>query len=130
MGLYHQAINQQLEMASRIRQNYKEDCEALINKQVNMELMASYTYMSMACYFDRDDVAYYGFSSYFKKNSDEEREHSEKFLKYQNKRGGKVVFQDIARPTTTEGLSPGGHGGCPGAREDGQPESSRPSQGS
>merc|ERR1712002_600435 len=64
-----------LEMASRIRQNYKEDCEALINKQVNMELMASYTYMSMACYFDRDDVAYYGFSSYFKKNSDEEREH-------------------------------------------------------
>ena len=34
-------------MASRIRQNYKEDCEALINKQVNMELMASYTYMSM-----------------------------------------------------------------------------------
>merc|ERR1719471_1814052 len=56
----HQAINQQPEMASRIRQNYKEDCEALINKQVNMELMASYTYMSMACYFDRDDVAYYG----------------------------------------------------------------------
>jgi len=93
-------------MASRIRQNYKEDCEALINKQVNMELMASYTYMSMACYFDRDDVAYYGFSSYFKKNSDEEREHSEKFLKYQNKRGGKVVFQDIARPTTTEWGSP------------------------
>merc|ERR1719471_2616610 len=79
-----QAINQQPEMASRIRQIYK---------QVNMELMASYTYMSMACYFDRDDVAYYGFSSYFKKNSDEEREHSEKFIKYQNKRGGKVVFQ-------------------------------------
>ena len=51
-------------------------------------------------------MAYYGFSSYFKKNSDEEREHSEKFIKYQNKRGGKVVFQDIARPTTTEWGSP------------------------
>merc|ERR1712105_450595 len=70
------------------------------------ELMASYTYMSMACYFDRDDVAYYGFSSFFKKNSDEEREHGEKFIKYQNKRGGKVVFQDIARPTTTEWGTP------------------------
>ena len=34
-------------MASRIRQNYKEDCEALVNKQINMELYASYVYMSM-----------------------------------------------------------------------------------
>ena len=34
-------------MASRIRQNYKEDCEALVNKQINLELHASYVYMSM-----------------------------------------------------------------------------------
>ena len=34
-------------MTSRIRQNYKEDCEALVNKQINMELYASYVYMSM-----------------------------------------------------------------------------------
>ena len=34
-------------MASRIRQNYREDCEALVNKQINMELYASYVYMSM-----------------------------------------------------------------------------------
>lgn len=32
---------------SRIRQNYHEDCEALINKQINMELYASYVYLSM-----------------------------------------------------------------------------------
>merc|ERR1712109_245222 len=109
MGTPSRAINQQLKMASRIRQNYKEDCEALVNKQINLELHASYVYMSMAYYFDRDDVAYSGFSSYFKKNSDEEREHGEKFIKYQNKRGG--------------------HGGCSGAREGGQPESSRHAQG-
>merc|ERR1711897_111645 len=59
-------------MASRIRQNYREDCEALVNKQINMELYASYVYMSMAYYFDRDDVAYAGFSSFFKKSSGEE----------------------------------------------------------
>merc|ERR1712062_309825 len=93
-------------MASRIRQNYREDCEALVNKQINMELYASYVYMSMAYYFDRDDVAYKGFSSFFKKNSDEERDHGEKFIQYQNRRGGKVVFQDIAKPTTMERGTP------------------------
>merc|ERR1712066_1170271 len=93
-------------MTSRIRQNYKEDCEALVNKQINMEMYASYVYMSMAYCFDRDDVAYNGFSEFFKKNSDEEREHGEKFIKYQNRRGGKVVFQDIAKPTTMEWGTP------------------------
>ena len=32
---------------SIVRQNYHDDCEALINKQINMELHASYVYMSM-----------------------------------------------------------------------------------
>ena len=32
---------------SRIRQNFHEECEALINKQINMELYASYVYLSM-----------------------------------------------------------------------------------
>ena len=63
-------------------------------------------FSSQATYFDRDDVASYGFSAYFKKNSDEEREHAEKFIKYQNKRGGKVVFQDVAKPTTMEWGTP------------------------
>ena len=59
-----------------------------------------------AYYFDRDDVAYSGFHSFFKKNSDEERDHAEKFIKYQNRRGGRVVFQDIAKPTTMEWGTP------------------------
>jgi len=32
---------------SYIRQNYSTDCEAAINKQINVELKASYIYMSM-----------------------------------------------------------------------------------
>jgi len=32
---------------SLIRQNYAEENEAAINKQINMELYASYVYMSM-----------------------------------------------------------------------------------
>ncbi|KAL4553820.1 hypothetical protein GN956_G26031, partial [Arapaima gigas] len=32
---------------SQIRQNYHRDCEAAINRMVNMELFAHYTYLSM-----------------------------------------------------------------------------------
>ena len=83
---------------SAIRQNFHEESEAAINKQINMELYASYVYMSMAYHFDRDDVALEGFHSYFKKQSDEEREHAEKLMKYQNSRGGRIVLQDIKAP--------------------------------
>lgn len=34
-------------MASRCRQNYHEECEAAINKQINMELFASYSYTAL-----------------------------------------------------------------------------------
>lgn len=84
--------------ASAIRQNYSEDCEALVNKQINMELYASYVYQSMAFHFDRDDIALDGFANYFKTESGEEREHAEKFMKYQNSRGGRIVLQDIKAP--------------------------------
>ena len=48
-----------------------------------------------AWYFDRDDVALKGFHKFFKKCSEEEREHAEKMMKYQNLRGGRVVYQPI-----------------------------------
>ena len=32
---------------SQCRQNFHEDSEAGVNKQINMELFASYTYMAM-----------------------------------------------------------------------------------
>ena len=34
-------------MTNQVRQNFHEDCEAAINKQINMELYASYVYLSM-----------------------------------------------------------------------------------
>merc|ERR1712198_477938 len=54
---------------SKIRQNYHEDCEALINKQINMEFYASYVYLSMSSYFNRDDQALHGFAAHFKTES-------------------------------------------------------------
>lgn len=85
-------------MESQIRQNFHVESEAGLNKQINLELHASYTYMAMATYFDRDDVALRGFAKFFKKSSEEEREHAEKLMKYQNMRGGRVVFQDVSKP--------------------------------
>ena len=37
-------------MTSVVRQNFHEECEALINKQINMELYASYVYLSMVMF--------------------------------------------------------------------------------
>lgn len=87
---------------SRPRQNFHQESEAGINKQINMELYASYVYQSMSYYFDRDDIALKGFAKFFKDSSDEEREHAEKFMKYQNKRGGRVVLQAIQKPDKDE----------------------------
>merc|ERR1712122_62426 len=86
--------------------NYHEDCEASINKQINMEFYASYVYLSMSPFFNRDDQALHGFADHFKKESNEERAHGMKLMEYQTKRGGRVVFQDIAKPTTMDWGSP------------------------
>jgi len=91
---------------SMARQNYHEDSEGNINRQINMELYASYVYMSMAYYFDRDDVAFPGLHKFFKKSSDEEREHAEKLMKYQNMRGGRIMLQPVAKPSNDEWNSP------------------------
>lgn len=82
-----------------IRQNFHEESESAINKQINMELHASYVYMGIAYHFDRHDVALEGFYEFFKKNSDEEREHAEKFMKYLNKRGGSIKLEPIQPPS-------------------------------
>uniref|UniRef100_UPI0035A3D6A8 Ferritin n=1 Tax=Azumapecten farreri TaxID=106299 RepID=UPI0035A3D6A8 len=87
---------------SQPRQNFKVETEAGINRQINLELYACYCYQSMSFYFDRDDVALPGFTKYFKEKSDEEREHAEKFMKYQNKRGGRIVLQDVKKPDRDE----------------------------
>jgi len=87
---------------SQPRQNYHSECEAGVNKQINLELYASYVYHSMSFYFDRDDVALPGFAKFFKKASDEEREHAEKLMKFQNQRGGRIVLQSIQKPERDE----------------------------
>lgn len=81
-----------------VRQNFHNENEAAINKQINMELYASYVYLAIAYQFDRHDVALQGFYEFFKENSDEEREHAQKFMKYLNERGGTILLEPIQPP--------------------------------
>ncbi|XP_078093264.1 ferritin heavy chain-like [Mustelus asterias] len=89
-------------MDSQISQNYHQDCEAGVNKQINLELTASYLYLSLTSFFDRDDVALDNFSHYFKHRSQEKQEHVEKLIKFQNKRGGRILLQDVKKPERDE----------------------------
>ncbi|XP_078447665.1 ferritin-3, chloroplastic-like [Wolffia australiana] len=83
---------------SLARQKYSAECESAINEQINVEYNASYAYHALFSYFDRDNVALKGLARFFKESSEEEREHAEKLMKYQNKRGGRVKLQTILAP--------------------------------
>ncbi|XP_040366355.1 ferritin-4, chloroplastic isoform X2 [Rosa chinensis] len=87
-----------LPQISLARQKYSEDSEAAINEQINVEYNVSYVYHAMYAYFDRDNVALRGLAKFFKESSEEEREHAEKLMEYQNKRGGRVKLQSILMP--------------------------------
>jgi ferritin heavy chain len=51
-------------------------------------------------------VALKGFAHFFKHSAEEEHEHAEKFMTYQNLRGGRVVLSAINRPAQTEWATP------------------------
>jgi ferritin heavy chain len=75
--------------------NWNAECESVVNKQINLEYWASYQYDLMASYFDRSSVGLKNISTFFKKSSDEEREHAHKLIEYQNKRGGRVIIEEV-----------------------------------
>ncbi|XP_032186670.1 ferritin heavy chain-like [Mustela erminea] len=83
---------------SQVHQNYHPDCEAAINSHIILELYASYVYLSMAFYFDRDDVALKNFGRFFLHQSRKEAEHAEKLMELQNQRGSHIRLRDIKKP--------------------------------
>ncbi|KAL7136100.1 hypothetical protein ABFS83_10G006400 [Erythranthe nasuta] len=83
---------------SLARHLFLDDCEAAINEQINVEYCVSYVYHSLYAYFDRDNVALKGLAKFFKESSLEEREHAEKLMEYQNKRGGRVKLNSLEMP--------------------------------
>jgi len=82
----------------KIKQNYHEDCEELVNKQINVQFHASYVYLSMFAYFSGSEKALHGFASFFANQSEEAQNRAVQLIAYQNKRGGRVDFRDIIKP--------------------------------
>nr|KAF6268616.1 hypothetical protein mMyoMyo1_005355 [Myotis myotis] len=70
-------------MSSQIRQNYSTEVEAAVNRLANLHLRASYTYLSLGYYFDRDDVALEGVGHFFRELAEKKREGAEHLLKLQ-----------------------------------------------
>ncbi|KAF5759528.1 putative ferroxidase [Helianthus annuus] len=83
---------------SLARQRYFDEPEAAINEQINVEYNVSYVYHALYAYFDRDNIALKGLAKFFKESSEEEREHAEKLMQYQNMRGGRVKLNTIVAP--------------------------------
>ncbi|WIA08654.1 hypothetical protein OEZ85_008081 [Tetradesmus obliquus] len=88
--------NAQVQSFARV--NFVDVCEAAINEQINIEYNVSYVYHSLYAYFDRDNVGLPGMASFFKAASEEEREHAELLMEYQNVRGGRVRLASIIQP--------------------------------
>ncbi|KAM9817684.1 ferritin, middle subunit [Neosynchiropus ocellatus] len=86
-------------MQSVVRQNLHSECEGDINRLVNQKLSASYTYLALGMFFDRDDVALPNFSTFFLERSVKERDQAEQLLEYQNLRGGRILLQTIPKPS-------------------------------
>ena len=85
-------------MSVSVRDTWSEKCEKALNEHIRVEYMASYHYHLLASYFYRLDIGLTKLGDYFNKASKEEREHADKFMKYQCMRGGKVELFTIPVP--------------------------------
>ncbi|XP_054585422.1 ferritin light chain 1-like [Eptesicus fuscus] len=86
-------------MSSQIRQNYSTEVEAAVNHLANLHLLASHTYLSLGLYSDLHDVALEGMGS---RELVEECQGAEHLLKLQNQRSGRILFQDVLKPSQDE----------------------------
>lgn len=69
-----------------VRQGFSQRLNDSLNQAINREFFASYTYLSMAQYFSRSDVALHGFAKHFLAQSHEEQEHGHLLMEYIIKR--------------------------------------------
>jgi bacterioferritin B len=72
------------------------ELNAAFNDEIGLELFASNQYLNMSAYME--SLPLKKLAGLFAKQSEEEREHALKFVKYLNDVGGKVVIPTIAAP--------------------------------
>jgi len=74
----------------------KNKVEEFLNRQVEREEYSSNLYLSMAVWAETTGLS--GVAEWFYSQSDEERLHMLKFVKYINDRGGKAIIGAVKQP--------------------------------
>jgi ferritin len=72
--------------------------ESELNKQINEELFSSYLYLSMAAYFEAENLP--GFANWMRVQTQEETLHGMMFFDFVNERNGRVLLAKIEGPQT------------------------------
>ncbi|QDO93307.1 ferritin [Formosa sediminum] len=73
--------------------------EEVLNKQIRIEAESSQIYLAMACWAEVKGLE--GISNFMYKQSDEEREHMLKLIKFVNERGGHAFISELKAPNVT-----------------------------
>ncbi len=73
--------------------------ENLLNDQIKYEAQASLQYLAMASWADSE--GYSGVANFFYSQSEEERVHMTKLVKFVNERSGKVIIPSLDQPKDT-----------------------------
>lgn len=72
--------------------------EKALNQQINAELYSSYLYLSLAAYFESENLK--GMAHWMRLQSVEETAHAMRFFDFINDRGGRVELTVIETPKT------------------------------
>lgn len=76
---------------------YDDRVNKWINDQIGVELVGHYTYLYLAQIFDHHTRHYPKVAKYLRAKSAEELSHAERFIEYQNQRGGTVNMPQVSR---------------------------------
>ncbi len=78
-----------------------KNIEKALNEQIKIEAESSQVYLSMACWAEVQGLE--GVAQFMYRQSDEERTHMLKLVKYINERGGHSIITDLKAPKTSFG---------------------------
>jgi len=76
----------------------KKQMEKALNDQVNAEMYSAYLYLSMAAWFEAENMK--GMAGWMRAQAQEENMHAEKFYDFIHERDGRVLLRQIDAPPT------------------------------
>ncbi len=75
-----------------------KELQDAINDQINFELYSAYIYLSMAAWFEKNNLS--GMAHWMEVQVDEEYAHAMRFYRHITERGGRVLMKAVAGPET------------------------------